>query len=318
MPQIPVSRPETIGARPIGGFPPEIAPGATIRARISPMASPARIRVSRPSRAGLDGPGASGKKRQGGRPRGASEGRSGGAAGKDGRTRLTLMRNRTILAVLSFLFAAISLGLSLREARIARLPLGSGGALFRQLLEAPPRRGLSLQADAVMLRACDAALAGRIARLQPEAAERAVAQRCARLAAEARAATPWSGAALHVEALSAQRLGDAALAGRLLQLAQSAAPFESWLAMRRVKLARALSGAADAPASEAADRLARQVLRADLGALLQSPAGRRFLAHNMAKDTLLREQLMALLPSRPPDEQAAFLRAVRAALDGRN
>ncbi len=241
------------------------------------------------------------------------------------------MRLRIVLAALAFLGAGLGFGLSWREARIARVPLGADAAVFRQLLRDAPRRGASLSGDLRLMRACDAALAGRVARLQPEAARLRVARNCAALAESAREATPWSGIVLYAEALARQKLDAPPLAASRLLQAQSAAPFESWQAMRRLLLALEIlgNGTAEAPrpesgksgaddAGDTAAGMAAQTLKADIAALLQSRAGRRFLARNIQRHEMLRSQVMALLPTRAPAEQEAFLRAARAALEGRN
>ncbi|PJF10620.1 hypothetical protein [Pseudorhodobacter sp. MZDSW-24AT] len=136
---------------------------------------------------------------------------------------------------------------------------------------------------------------------QPPETQRAVDESCAALARDALIKNPTYSAAHTILMLST---ADAAQGAQALIQSQKTAPRESWNAKLRLREGLSLQSATS-PALDAA-------LESDVNFMVQTPAGRNWLARLYHADPASRAMLVRVIDQRPNAEKASFLREVRA------
>jgi hypothetical protein len=207
-------------------------------------------------------------------------------------------------ALMSLGLAEISARLALREWRAAGFAVAPPADQAEILLGDDLPLALSLRGQRGMLLACDDAMLADGARLLPPEAGTQIALRCRGIADAILARAPDWGLAHLASAAAAFALGDQQATARGLGASTRAAPFESWLALQRVRLAlRALEGPGpDLPS-----------VGDDIAALAQSPDGRRGLARLALTSPDLRARLADSGARMPAAGQALLADAIAAA-----
>ncbi|NEX45327.1 hypothetical protein [Pseudotabrizicola algicola] len=163
-----------------------------------------------------------------------------------------------------------------------------------------PDLPLSSRSMRELFETCAAVQQGLIYAFQPPETQGDVDRSCDSLARKALARSPTYGAAHTIVMLSAR--DDAAVTESLI-LSQSTSPRESWHAKLRLRKGIRLYGKAT-PALDAA-------LEADIGFMVQTRAGRAWLAALYQSNPTARPVLVAVINRRPNEEQVSFLREVR-------
>ncbi len=210
-----------------------------------------------------------------------------------------------------FLLLGIWAGwLLIPEYKVTVMSQAPASERLRWLRDNPPQRPpATLRANQILFLSCDDALRSRLAILQPEPTRRKIAAYCADVAEEFLARTPGSSLGHFTAAVAAWiNRQDESMNAHLLA-SQRNGRFESWLAMRRFKLALAADEALS-PQGEAA-------LEGDILALLQSPAGRNFLAAYYVRQPAMRERIGRAAETLSEEIQASFLGLVRKQLSNR-
>ena len=210
------------------------------------------------------------------------------------------MKSYLPAAVLAFVLALASSYMAFSEFRVARWVQQPEQRILLSLLERPPRRALSVRSDDAVLSACEKALSGHNAALQPARTQMKMAARCRVVAAKMVQSSPWFGYAHYVLALAAYRAQDKDALGNNLVVSQAVSAYESWLARRRVALGFEAAGQLPAEAQAALER--------DIVALLQSPKGQHFLARYFAGNKAYRPRILRLAETLDQDIQARFLK----------
>ena len=208
-----------------------------------------------------------------------------------------------------FLFlSAYSAWLLVPEYKVTVMSQAPASERLRWLRDNPPSRlPATLRANQILFLSCDDSLRSRLAILQPGQTRLQIAAFCADAAAQFLARTPGSALGHFTAAVAAWINGqDAAMNAHLLA-AHENGQFENWLAMRRFKLALAASDTLSAQGEAALD--------GDILALLQSPAGRNFLAAYYVHRPVLRDRIGQAAETLSEEIQAAFLNLVRKQLD---
>jgi len=216
------------------------------------------------------------------------------------------MRLYFLIVIGAFAVSAYAAFLFVGEYRTARLSLASDTATFQILLNTSPPRPGSLYADKKIFLACHDAMTGNIAKLQPESALRRISNYCEVQARDALVSAPTSTLAQYTLALATLGSGDPGTANSALLASQQNGPFESWLAKRRFKLALKLGDRLNGDGQTAFD--------ADISSLMQSRAGRIFLAKYFATRPALRDRILDLADALGEDVQAALLKEIGKSL----
>ena len=220
------------------------------------------------------------------------------------------MRVSTVVAPIFLVLSLFAAFLAMREYRVARMSQGSTTDLFQTLAFTPPRRALSLRADSVIFSACHRSLRSSLRQLQPAEVVNRIATYCLETAKSAATATPNSGQAHYTWALAAYQLEQPGIAAQHLARSQQVAPFESWLARRRFRLA--------VPLQQELQDGATDLVAPEVTGLLQSPNGRDLLARYYVATPDLRDQITALAEDTNPEIQASLLGLIKKEIRRRN
>ncbi len=216
------------------------------------------------------------------------------------------MRPSILIAIAALGISAYAGFLFVGEYRAARLALATRTTSFMALLDATPPRTGSLYADRIVFLACNDALTGRLARLQPQSAIDRIASYCKTAAQDALTSSPTSTLAHFAMAQAAQTLGDFDAMNQHLLASQQNGSFESWLAKRRFKLALL--------AGTGLNRAGGLALDGDIASLLQSAKGRIFIAKYYVLRPKLKERILGQADALGAEIQAALLKRISVAL----
>ncbi|MGJ8585365.1 MAG: hypothetical protein ACSHXD_14820 [Marinosulfonomonas sp.] len=217
------------------------------------------------------------------------------------------MRFSRPIAILSIVLSGFSAFLFVREYRIARISLETEYFFFEKLLYEPPPRAMSLLSDRNIFFACDDALGGAVAALQPAAALASIAGYCKGVAELSLKSSPTAAFAHYTVASADLIIGDMPGLNTHLVASQQNAKFENWLARRRFELA--LYAGSDLDESGAT------ALGGDIYALLGSAPGKEFLAFYFATVPEIRDRILAIADETDAETQADFLTQIKFAFD---
>ena len=203
------------------------------------------------------------------------------------------------LSLLAVSGAAVTFG---REYNVAFLARSTEAAAFDVLVNGTdvPDLPMSSRSMRELFETCATVQQGLIYAGQPTETRVAVDTACDALARDALERNPTYSAAHTITMLSASE--PAAIAEALI-LSQQTAPRESWHAKLRLRKGIGLFGKAT-PALDAA-------LSADIVFMVQTHAGRAWLARLYQSEAEARPVLVGVINQRPNAEQASFLREVR-------
>lgn len=217
------------------------------------------------------------------------------------------MRFSRPIAILSIVLSGFSAFLFVREYKIARISLETEYFLFEKLLYEPPARAMSLRSDQNIFFACDDALNGAVASLQPEAALASIAGYCKSVAELSLKSSPTAAFAHYTVASADLIIGDMPSLNTHLAASQKNAKFENWLARRRFELA--LYAGSDL------DENGATALGGDIHALLGSAIGKEFLAFYFAIVPEIRDRILAIADETDEETQTDFLIQIKLAFD---
>lgn len=202
------------------------------------------------------------------------------------------------LALAAGAASAVLLPAEYAALRLSRAPLPERIAL---LAGAEIARPASLRGQSLLLMACDEALRGPHAALQPAAARTRIAGHCLGLADGILARAPTLSLA-HLVRAGALHATAAPGFAEALHLSQATGPAEGWIAQRRFDLAARGHAALDAPA--------RAAFAQDAALLIAGGAGRELVAARYLRHPEIREAVTAAAETLPAALQRGFLAEV--------
>lgn len=165
--------------------------------------------------------------------------------------------------------------------------------------------GLSVGAHTVLMDSCLLALTSAYGRAQPTPDRLQVARACADRATAQTAVSPSFAYGWYVLAMASSQAGSWDTMNRALEMAQTVASREQWLAELRVALAE-----------DNFDRLAPAALalhERDLALLVRSRRGISSIAERYVANPNFRARITDIVEQLDQDSQRAFIDAVRAA-----
>lgn len=189
-----------------------------------------------------------------------------------------------------------------REHSAAGFARSSDLEMIRVLSQSPAglKAPLSVRAQREVFEACATLYSSLFLGIQSVETREAVGESCSSLADAVLARNPTFSAAHVTKALFAT---DADMAARAIVMSWSTAPLDAWDARLRILRGFELQGMAG-------DDVAR-VIAADVAFMMQTHAGRTWLAQLYWSDPVIQPALINLVETRPSEEQAAFLSRVR-------
>ncbi len=203
-----------------------------------------------------------------------------------------------LLSVLAMSGAAATFATEYRAAAFAR---STDMAAFTALADgAAPQTPFSNRALREVLLTCGAVQQGLVYALQPPKVQGRVNTSCTQIATTALQRNPTFAAA-HTILMQSATAPDTVT--NALIRSQATGPFEAWHA--KIRLQKGL------PFHATGNAAVDHALTADILFLVQSPGGRRWLAHLYQDQIAQRPVIVATVKQRPPAEQAAFLQEVK-------
>ena len=205
------------------------------------------------------------------------------------------------------LLSGLSVWLMIPEYKVMVMAQAPASERLRWLRDDPPSRlPATLRANQILFLSCDDSLRSRLAILQPEQTRLQIATYCADAAAQFLARTPSSALGHFTAAVAAWTGGEDEAMNAHMLASHENGRFENWLAMRRFKLALAASDALSAKGEAALD--------GDILSLLQSAAGRNFLAAYYVHRPAFRDRIGQAAETLSENIQGSFLGVVRKQL----
>jgi hypothetical protein len=217
------------------------------------------------------------------------------------------------LSIIAILGAAATFD---AEYRVSDLARADAATAFLALTDGIPPYPYSARGMREVMMTCAAVQQGAIYALQPPPMQARVDASCRAFATAVLVRNPTYGAA-HTIVMLSSKGPDAGV--RSLIRSQQTAPLEAWHAKLRLRQGLqyhadgvALADGALADGALADGALADGAMAADVGFLLQSSDGRKWLARLYTASPALRDDLAGLITPHPKAAQAAFLHEVRA------
>jgi hypothetical protein len=214
------------------------------------------------------------------------------------------MRVTAAATAICILFGAFSAYALVEEVSSYRRPFRSAPEFLDVLASTPPAVGLSYDSQASALSDCDSALMSIGTDVRATIRAKSIGASCEAMSAGLTTSTPVNSYAWLVRALTSASLQKEDEAVRSLRMSQTTAPYELWIAAKRVDVIEKFG----------LQQKVADLYSFDLAALLNSRSIIKKIASRYRDDAAFRKIIQPIVETQSETIKAAFLQAVRQSL----